>query len=148
MKKLMLNVAAILFAGTMATYAQTPSSSTPSTPSPSVQQQQPRSGDWSKVETSQIPAPVQQTLRSEKYTGWENDGLYFNKSTNQYSVDIRTGDTPGLYYFDQNGRTVTGTRTTPQSGAASSRPSPTSSPNSSGSTTPAPTPGQTPSPNQ
>lgn len=158
MKKLMLNAAAILFVGTLAVQAQTPSETTPSTTTPSqttpsVQQQRPRSGDWTKVESSQVPAPVQQTLRTEKYKGWENDGVYFNKSTGQYSVDIRTGATPGLYYFDQSGRTVTASGTSPQQGATGSTTRPNQSApnqgspdNSSGSTVPPPQ--QSPTPNR
>ena len=132
MKKLMLNAAAILFVGTLAANAQTPAT-TPSTTTPTVQQ--PRSADWSKVEASQVPASVQQSLKTEKYKGWENSGVYYNKSTNQYSVDIRTGATPGVYYFDQNGKTVTGTGTSPQGASGSSKPN-SGTPNNPGSSTP------------
>lgn|GEM_PF-3252569 len=150
MKKLMLNAAAILFVGTMAAQAQTPST-TPTTPSettPSMQQQPKRSGDWTKVEASQVPTSVQQSLKADKYKGWENDGVYFNKSTGQYSVDIRTGATPGLYYFDQSGRTVTASGNSPQQGASGStaKPNPNSPDNESGST--APVPQESPTPNR
>ena len=148
MKKLMLNAAAILFVGVAAVNAQSPSTTPapadPSTSSPSMQQQQPqqsqkqqpRGPEWTKVEASQIPTPVQETLEADKYKGWESSGVYFNKNTRQYSVDVRgrDGAMASTYNFDANGKVVGTT------GSASSS-SPNETGSASGSAVPAPKPG-------
>jgi len=104
MKKRLLLTASILIIGAAISNAQTPA--VPGTTSKTMQHSDQRSTDWVKMELSHVPSSLQQTLKNEKYKGWENSGVYYNKSVNEYSVDTSAGAATGSYRFDGNGTEV------------------------------------------
>jgi hypothetical protein len=66
------------------------------------------SGDmkgWTKVNSSDIPASLRQTLSGSQYIGWEKSNVYVSPSGERYSVRIGT-TSPKTYYFDKNGKAI------------------------------------------
>ena len=74
-----------------------------------------RKSDRVVIKSADMPASLKQTLRdNDAYRGWEKSTLYQDKNTNVYFFDLPNGETPKTYYFDQNGKAITGaTRTSP-----------------------------------
>jgi hypothetical protein len=113
MKKVILSLAGMMMFGVVCVNAQTDSVQT--APEHPTMQQPPaegspstsyRSEDKVRVPASQVPTALRQTLKSSKYTGWENSTVYLNKSTNEYSVDLMDGNVLKTYRFDQNGKAI------------------------------------------
>lgn len=64
----------------------------------------------SPVQTEQVPTGLRNTLQSSSYRGWENSTIYYDKGTNQYSMDLNTPQGVRTYRFDQNGNAIENTR--------------------------------------
>jgi hypothetical protein len=116
MKKIILSIASIVVLGAGLAMAQNPSQTNPSQTNPSQttptqgksdMNQTPRGTEWSKVETSQVPSSIQESLKDDKYKGWESSGVYYNRNTRQYSVDAKSGEYSSRYFLDANGKSVT-----------------------------------------
>ncbi|HEX8060724.1 MAG TPA: hypothetical protein VF473_07300 [Cyclobacteriaceae bacterium] len=61
---------------------------------------------WTKVQASDVPEAVRQTLSSSQYTGWESGTIYRDKDGDKYRLTT-SGSTPKTYYFDKNGKVTT-----------------------------------------
>jgi len=57
------------------------------------------------VNSSDLPAPLRNTLQQSQYSGWENAKVYRNGS-NQYSLQLGTGKGLKTYTFDEFGQPV------------------------------------------
>ena len=89
--------------------------------------QQPVNQDRVRVQATDLPASMRQTLSGAQYKGWESAPIYMNKSTNQYSFDLANNGTTKTYTFDQSGKPITG----PASSTTTSSSSTTTTDNSS-----------------
>jgi len=113
MKKTMLTLAGLLLMG-VAVNAQSDSVKNNVPDNYSEMNQPETSGtvtqqpDRVRVQASDLPASMRQTLSGAQYKGWETAPIYMNKSTNQYSLDLQNNGTTRTYTFDQNGKPVTG----------------------------------------
>jgi hypothetical protein len=56
-----------------------------------------------EIQASEVPAPVQEALRSANYAGWEQGTFYRNENSDLYLVQIGEGEDAKYYYFDKNG---------------------------------------------
>ena len=92
---------------------------TQTTPQPAVPQQQtyPDPQDryqspypnrnQTMVQPNELPSAMQQTLQGQQYRGWENSAIYRDRTTGEYSLQLREGnETPRIYRFDRNGRVI------------------------------------------
>jgi hypothetical protein len=106
MKKLMLSFASLLIVGLVAVNAQYDTTKRPTQGSQPQQQnnQMNQKKDLVKVKTADLPASLRKTLEDPMYIGWENSTIYRNKTNEEYTVDIMTGNTFKSYRFDKNGR--------------------------------------------
>jgi hypothetical protein len=71
---------------------------------PQPYNQQP--GEVLRVERSQLPGRMIDTLNDPMYEGWENSTIYYNRGTNEYSFDVGTGAEVKNYRFDRDGNPV------------------------------------------
>jgi hypothetical protein len=69
-------------------------------------QMQWRDEDREMVEQERLPAPLLQTLNSDRYKGWENATIYRNRQTDEYMLVISDGSEPRTFYFDNTGRNL------------------------------------------
>jgi len=123
MKKIMLTFTGLVLGGLVTVYAQqdtsrnkpiapTPSPTQAPTPQPQTttparQQDQYRTQDRVLVPQEQVPSPLRETLQGNQYKGWENSSIYQDRTTGEYSLDLKTGTTtPKTYRFDKNGKMV------------------------------------------
>jgi hypothetical protein len=106
MRKLILTVAGMLMVGMIAVNAQdTLNTNKPQTQSQSgYNTQVPK--DFVTIKVDDVPSSLRTTLRGDEYTGWESGTFYQNKSTNQYLVQVGTGNDMKSYYFDRGGKRV------------------------------------------
>lgn len=77
--------AALLLTAGMA-IAQTPTP--PVQPTPGVNYNTTTPAYGSPINNTSIPDPLRSTLQGTQYKGWENGTMYFNQSTNQYSLQM------------------------------------------------------------
>lgn len=114
MKKTILTMAGILVMG-IAVNAQT--DSTLASPdemvqgkesSTSVQNPSPANPERVRVQTTDLPEGLRQTLTDSQYKGWESAPIYMNKTTNQYSFTLPNNGSARTYTFDQTGRPIVG----------------------------------------
>jgi hypothetical protein len=75
------------------------------------QPSQQRGKDWVKVEESAVPYSLKETLNDDKYKGWKNSGVYYNKTTKQYSIDAMDNGRLTTHTFDANGKAATNSNT-------------------------------------
>ena len=52
------------------------------------------------IEKEEIPSSLKQTLKKEKYAGWENATIYHNTNTGEYVI------APRAYRFDEQGKEI------------------------------------------
>jgi hypothetical protein len=115
MKKLILITACMgFFAATSFAQVDTTKSSTkPTTQTPTQSDQlKNRSASeqdmkgWTKINSSDLPASVRQTLSNSQYSGWESGTVYRNDAGDTYSVKTMGKNNGGArtYYFDKNGK--------------------------------------------
>jgi hypothetical protein len=60
----------------------------------------------SPLQADQIPNSLRQTLQGDMYKGWENSTIYYDRSTNEYSMDLDTEAGARSYRFDDNGNAI------------------------------------------
>ncbi|HEY5748136.1 MAG TPA: hypothetical protein VIU12_18825 [Chryseolinea sp.] len=123
MKKIMLIAAGALLFSVTATYAQidttgTKQNATPPAVSPQpspTQQPQPAATpqpgqnyqkDMTRIQATDIPSGMRQTLQDPQYKGWENSTIYKSNSNNGYMLQMNTGGQPQSYRFDAEGKLV------------------------------------------
>jgi hypothetical protein len=114
MKKTLLFLASVLFAGTTAIYAQSQdttstqdrSAKSKSSSASTRQQEQSQNytKDMTKIQSSDIPADLRTTLQGAQYKGWENGTFYRSKNNDGYAVEIKNGNKSKTYRFDANGK--------------------------------------------
>ncbi|HEX7015253.1 MAG TPA: hypothetical protein VF191_07045 [Cyclobacteriaceae bacterium] len=97
MKRSLFIVAVLMFFGWTAALAQQRDTTN------TQQQQQAVPEGMVEIQASEVPAPVQEALRSANYTGWEQGTFYRNESSDLYLVEIGEGADAKQYYFDKNG---------------------------------------------
>jgi hypothetical protein len=89
-----------------ATPVQQPTPPAQPTP-PSRVQDQYRHQDRVLVPQDQLPLPMRETLLGNQYKGWENSSIYQDRTTGEYSLDIRNStQTPRTYRFDKSGKLI------------------------------------------
>jgi hypothetical protein len=71
---------------------------------PAPYNQQPN--DLIQVQRDQLPGAMVETLQNPTYSGWENSTIYYNRSANEYSLDVGSGTDIKNYRFDSNGNPV------------------------------------------
>jgi len=76
--------------------------------STSVQNPTPANPERVRVQASDLPQGLRQTLTDSQYKGWESAPIYMNKTTNQYSFSLPNNGNTRTYTFDQTGRPVVG----------------------------------------
>lgn len=114
MKKIMLTLAGLLFVSILAVQAQQDTTVLPQQDT-SMQQQQPEPQqqegstflrDMTKVQATEIPAPLRQTLQGPEYKGWDasTSTIYKSKNDDLYIVEIFDGTMTKTYRFDKNGK--------------------------------------------
>jgi hypothetical protein len=60
-----------------------------------------------EVQQADIPSIMKDELqRNEKYKGWENGAIYFEKNSNQYLVHVVRENTTQTFRFDKSGKPV------------------------------------------
>ncbi len=101
MKKLIITCASILTISLMAANAQIDTTKTKE----SEQIITPKK-DQVQIKAEEVPAAVRKTLSDPMYIGWENAPIYFNKTKEQYSVELLSGNTTKMYRFDKNGKPI------------------------------------------
>jgi len=128
MKKIIMITACALLLAVTATYAQTDTTGTRrSTTSPTVspqpnpaQQQQPAptpaptpppgqnyQKDMTRIQATDVPTGMRQTLQDPAYKGWENSSIY--KSNNNDGYLLQMNNSAGqiqTYRFDADGKLV------------------------------------------
>jgi hypothetical protein len=107
MKKLILiTVCCALF--TVATYAQ--DTTRTKTKQSSDQLKKDRSNSeqdlkgWTRLNTTDVPTPLRETLTATEYSGWEDGTLYRNEAGDLYTLRTNDKNNPKTYYFDKNGK--------------------------------------------
>ncbi|MDV3308695.1 MAG: hypothetical protein LOY03_07750 [Cyclobacteriaceae bacterium] len=95
MKRSLLIFAVLMFLGWTAAVAQQRDTT-------NTQQQAVPEG-MVEIQASEVPAPVQEALRSANYTGWEQGTFYRSENSDLYLVEIGEGAEAKHYYFDKNG---------------------------------------------
>ncbi|MBT1703904.1 hypothetical protein [Chryseosolibacter indicus] len=59
-----------------------------------------------RIRFDAVPSSLRRNLEGTQYQGWEQSEIYHNKKTNEYSIDIRSGDSIKSYRFDRYGNPV------------------------------------------
>jgi hypothetical protein len=112
MKRSILLVAAVFFLSLTAAFAQAQRDTTQTQQGTEQQGQDATSQDPTKdmvqITSRDLPAPVQETLKSSTYKGWESGEIYRSENSDRFMVRINdgTGANPKMYYFDKNGRPI------------------------------------------
>ena len=128
MKKVMLMMAGMFFAGIIAVHAQsqdttvapqqrdTTMTPTQTTPEPQEQQQQPEKQegsfqlrDMTVLQLSEVPSSLRETLQGNtEYKGWEDPTtkIYTNKTNDEFVVQIMDGTETKSFRFDKNGKRI------------------------------------------
>jgi hypothetical protein len=127
MKKIMLIAAGALLFSITATYAQTDTTSTRRSTSPTVSPsptqsptptQSPQPGatpgqnyqkDMTRIQATDIPSGMRQTLQDPQYKGWENSTIYKSNTNDGYLLQMNTGaqgQQTQSYRFDAEGKLV------------------------------------------
>src|SRR4051794_10970701 len=115
MKKLMLLCAGFMLTGFIAVNAQSsdttnrPSKATTTTSTPQESNQEEsnqmtQKKDMVRVQSAEVPASLRKTLEDPMYVGWENATIWRNKNTNEYSMELMSGNTTTTYRFDKSGK--------------------------------------------
>jgi hypothetical protein len=113
MKKMMLLCASFLLVGLFAANAQSqdttkrPTREGEELSQPTQQSNQmTQKKDLVKVQASEIPASLRKTLEDPMYAGWENSTIWKNKTNDQYTIELMTGNTTKTYRFDKSGKPI------------------------------------------
>jgi len=128
MKKVMLTMAGMFFAGIIAVHAQSQDTTvapqkrdttvapTQTTPEPQEQQQQPEKQegsyqlrDMTVLQLSEVPSSLRETLLGNtEYKGWEDPTtkIYTNKTNDEFVVQIMDGTETKSFRFDKNGKRI------------------------------------------
>lgn len=73
-----------------------------------VQNPTPANPERVRVQATDLPQGLKQTLTGSQYNGWERSPIYMNKTTNQYSLSVPSNGSARTYTFDQTGRPIVG----------------------------------------
>ena len=60
--------------------------------------------DRVEVADQDLPEQMKQELKAEKYAGWENGNVFFEKNTEQYVLHLEAENGTRTYRFDKEGR--------------------------------------------
>ena len=117
----MLIAAGALLLSITATHAQidttgTQRNATPPAVSPSPTQQPqpaatPQPGqnyqkDMTRIQATDVPSGMRQTLQDPQYKGWENSTIYKSNSNDGYLLQMNNGGQTQSYQFDAQGKLV------------------------------------------
>ena len=116
MKKAILTFAGMLALGISATFAQVDTTKV-KTPAPQVPTQapatttQPTPGtnytkDMVKIQATEIPDNLRQTLQGSEYKGWESGTLYRTQNNDGFLIETKDGSKTKVQRFDGNGKPV------------------------------------------
>ena len=111
MKKLMLLCASFMLVGAIAVNAQSSDTTkrpakAPTTQPPQQSNQMTQKKDLVKVQTAEVPASLRKTLEDPMYVGWENSTIWRNKTTDEYTIELPSGNTTKTYRFDKTGKPI------------------------------------------
>ena len=87
-------------------------------PQPSVPQEQnpaPANGepkseqkeDRMEVKKEMLPPLLLEALKEEKYSGWEDSPIYYEKNTDQYILHVTKDNSTQTFRFDKEGEPIT-----------------------------------------
>jgi len=62
--------------------------------------------DMTRIQATDIPSGMRQTLQDPQYKGWENSDIYKSNSNNGYMLQMNTGGQVQSYQFDSEGKLV------------------------------------------
>jgi len=54
---------------------------------------------WTRVESTEVPANLRETLSGTQYSGWETGTVYRNEAGDMYSLRTSDRNNPKIYYF-------------------------------------------------
>jgi hypothetical protein len=90
-----------------------PGKKPPVTEGPSRTKQSPSQADQFRkedriiVEREKLPDVLRRTLNeSDRYKGWQNSTIYFDRSVKQYILHLGEANTTRTYRFDEDGKPV------------------------------------------
>jgi hypothetical protein len=104
MKKLMFAIC-FLFAAAVAVNAQDTTAITPSQPQAQDQSQDMNKDQGEAVASSELPAPIQQSLQGQDYSGWTVGNAYKKEKDGKtvYAVELSNGSETKKVKFDEQG---------------------------------------------
>ncbi len=118
MKSYIVTIAFVVTLGLLQTLAQVDTARVqpPQPPDPSVptstQPQLPQATDYNstdpliRIRLDAVPSPMRKNLQRYQSSGWEQSPIYQNSKTNEYMIDIRSGDSIRTFRFDNAGNPV------------------------------------------
>ncbi len=98
----MFIVAGMLFMATV-TFAQ---DSTDVQKSPEQTQEQNYTKDMIKIQATDVPEAVKQTLSAPQYQGWESAPIYRSKNNDMYVVEMKSGTETKTLRFGADGKPI------------------------------------------
>lgn len=108
----MIIVGGLLFMAT-ATFAQdstgvkqTETTTTETTKSSETTPSQDYTADMVKIQSTDLPDAVKQTLGAPQYAGWETAPLYRSKNNDLYVVELKSGTESKKFRFGADGKPV------------------------------------------
>jgi len=101
MKKLFLPMFALVLLSFTAVQAQ----DTPKTENEAPAQEVVDQDEKVEIKAEELPAAVQESLKSEDYSGWEIETVYHVKSKDQYEVKLKNGTESKKVKFNKEGKT-------------------------------------------
>jgi hypothetical protein len=58
------------------------------------------------IRKESIPASMRKTLEEKEYLGWENSPIFRDRRSQEYLIDIRSGDSLRTFRFDKSGSII------------------------------------------
>jgi hypothetical protein len=58
------------------------------------------------IRKESIPASMRKTLERKEYLGWENSPIFRDRRSQEYLIDIRSGDSLRTFRFDKSGAMI------------------------------------------
>lgn len=62
--------------------------------------------DMTRIQATDIPSGMRQTLQDPQYKGWENSSIYKSNSNDGYMLQMNTGGQLQSYQFDSEGKLI------------------------------------------
>jgi len=103
MKKVFFIVAGLVFMASV-TFAQDTTRVQQQTPE--QEQSQNYAKDMVKIESTDLPEAVKQTLSAPQYQGWETSTIYRSKNNDMYIIELGAGTEAKTFRFGADGKPI------------------------------------------